>query len=646
LRKHTYSYEIFHAGGYVLSRASVTPNELAEFKDNAALAGLWPPTFIVHLDIGNDDAIHRSNARTLQGGTELAWRSGAREEATAEDGEGKGEGGIQLPSFDPLVPLESLEALQDGLSKYGVHNEALEKLVTSFGFDEGRRQMLQVDATQSREEVLEIVLHGVAQQRHTTKPQRLEVENFKVAADGTFQEVVSTIELETEGVVVQEVCGVFQRFDPVEFKTMRKLVEGSGDLTASYQGATYFFATPTNLEKFLACPTPYLGAPEMPTDYVIALVGAPKCGKSTVAEALEMQFGFTRLTMDLVGPDVLSAGGRLVLDGCPGSAEELEELKERGLGINLVVYLTVSDVELLVARGRDVDASDVAEGEEEGANPQDEELLNRAKQFEDDLWPTLQGSVEVAELRQVEIDGLQPEAEVLRQVRCAMDPFLAYRLKHAGAVITAADVDASAEEGAMRIALAPEVRGLRYLTTNFCPVSLRDEQLLVPGKDDLGLRIGHDCYSVFDDASQQRALKAPRRYHIQAFEDNDKELGPRMPQPRILLVGPRGAGKSTLATSLKTQVRTQRVVSLAAGLPALMRKLVVDLIKADKVRVAEEVVQRGLERQERVAIKEAKDIERALSAAALEAEQAAADQAEEEEVDRYTNTIPLITILN
>jgi hypothetical protein len=35
-----------------------------------------------------------------------------------------------------------------------------------------------------------------------------------------------------------------------------------------------------------------------------------------------------------------------------------------------------------------------------------------------------------------------------------------------------------------------QTRGLRFKNTNFCPVSLRDDQLLVPGKDAMGVRIG------------------------------------------------------------------------------------------------------------------------------------------------------------
>jgi hypothetical protein len=135
-------------------------------------------------------------------------------------------------------------------------------------------------------------------------------------------------------------------------------------------------------------------------------------------------------------------------------------------------------------------------------------------------------------------------------------------------------------------------------------------------------------------------MQAPRRYHINAIEETEGSLGPRMPKPRLLLVGPRGmsallfllsalccllsalcsatldicpanfympprrlptpftqtgAGKSTLAAALKTQVRTRRTVSLAAELPGLMRTVVVDILEADKKGEAAEIAQRIVE---------------------------------------------------
>jgi polynucleotide 5'-kinase involved in rRNA processing len=62
---------------------------------------------------------------------------------------------------------------------------------------------------------------------------------------------------------------------------------------------------------------------------------------------------------------------------------------------------------------------------------------------------------------------------------------------------------------------------------------------------------GNDAYSVFDVGLLKHALEAPRRYNINSIEESDGVIGPRMPQPRLLLVGPRGSGKSTLAASLK-----------------------------------------------------------------------------------------------
>jgi hypothetical protein len=67
--------------------------------------------------------------------------------------------------------------------------------------------------------------------------------------------------------------------------------------------------------------------------------------------------------------------------------------------------------------------------------------------------------------------------QVLLRVRCAMDPFLAYRVQMAASAISEDDLTAS--EDANRVSLAPEARGLRFQNTNFCPVSLLDDQVLV-----------------------------------------------------------------------------------------------------------------------------------------------------------------------
>jgi hypothetical protein len=153
-----------------------------------------------------------------------------------------------------------------------------------------------------------------------------------------------------------------------------------------------------------------------------------------------------------------------------------------------------------------------SEGGTEGGNPEDEELMDQAFDFQDQAWPQIVAWLDGKKVRVSEINASGTVDEVFEDVRMAIDPFYAYRRLNTAAALTAEDVERSKDDE--RFDMQPAARLLRHENTSFCPVCLADRRLLVPGRDALGVRVLNAAYSCCSPRCVERMVANGYQYHI------------------------------------------------------------------------------------------------------------------------------------
>lgn len=70
----------------------------------------------------------------------------------------------------------------------------------------------------------------------------------------------------------------------------------------------------------------------------IAIIGDPGTGKSTLARVLAFRFGVS--PVETLEEALGLPSGPLVLDGVPGTAEDLDRLRDAGVTVDRVLHLT------------------------------------------------------------------------------------------------------------------------------------------------------------------------------------------------------------------------------------------------------------------------------------------------------------------
>lgn len=613
------------SSGYVLGRYDITGNELAEFVNNPKLANVWPPQIIVDLDITDQDAIARKLTRQADALSKLAKKADSTEEPPAEEPELEQQQEEEEDEEElKKASLEGEEVIKKDLLGYKAARPALDSVISVFPAAPGRK-LMKINACQPPEDVAAIVLHSISQRAHITQPTPVQVDPSSTASsNGNLLEVMGKMNLETDKVVVNEVFGVFQCFCPVSLKE-GKLVKGENDFAVSYLGNVYLFASEEKMKTFTASPQKFLEAPQLPENYTVAFVGPSCAGKTTMANKLASNFGFKVMQKD----STEKVEGRVILDGFPTSNLELDTLQKSGANVDKVLYLSILDVEELPKRAAKRAANEPQTVEEGDAVEDKETLMDSAFEFQEQKWPQLKNMLEEEGILVQEVPGLGRKTEVLLRIRQALDPFFAFRA-NATKEIGFEDIEKSKAEGSRKYELGPQARALRYGQTTFCPVTLIDENLLVPGKDDLAVRIGARCYSVYSKKCIEKVLAAPRRYHLDIMENQATgALGPAMPGLRVMLTGLRGAGKTTLAKKLGNTYNIRDCISVAGQLKPRLRKLVG--AKLEHALAAEKIAEDA--RRKKQEEREAKAAARAAAKAATAVEDDVESEDEEAEAD-------------
>ena len=357
---------------------------------------------------------------------------------------------------------------------------------------------------------------------------------------------------------------------------------------------------------------------------------------------------------------------RVVIDGSGlTTTQEMRDLElilgKAGMSIDCVVNLCVADVDNLPVRRRavlnsirklqgvtnggqessaeqSVDSEDI-ELEPEEDDSEDHALIDQALTFQEVHWKNIEQAINefsfppraIATIDVSTSRSLEDSYEALKQV---VDPFYEYRASRMpkllpdlrNAITNAASQPrpVSVKGLSMDKALTMVqdlVKQLAFKDVCFSPVALIDKGLLVPGKAAYTVTYGGALYRLWSHEEVEAFFRNPRRYHtmdpcnglfgkhVEALASSKSrtitgESLSLIPQPRVMLIGPCGSGKSALAVKLARRLGVVRSIRLSHEfLPRLTQLCNNALVEATEA----EAKQKEVLRKRRAAIRAARD---------------------------------------
>ena len=279
---------------------------------------------------------------------------------------------------------------------------------------------------------------------------------------------------------------------------------------------------------------------------------------------------------------------------------------------------------------------EVTHDDEVGA--EEEELMDKADEFQNDIWPSLLPYFEEHAYNFSEINAGPTIDNVIESVRCAIDPFYAYRKINSAQKCNQDMIERKDEERRNR---KPEVRELRYDSTNFCPVCLLDDHLLVPGINNEAYMIEAQTYSLCSSNCGAKFLADPNKYNLYSSSKLlSSSLSPSLPDNRYLIVGSYSTGKSQTAQLLSQKFPQLKSFKLSTHFYPAFKSLLEDVLKQvlkleelENQRKAHEKEQRKLLR------KQQKELEK-LNNEDNENEESEAEESASEEDDNVDSDPP------
>ena len=200
-----------------------------------------------------------------------------------------------------------------------------------------------------------------------------------------------------------------------------------------------------------------------------------------------------------------------IMLGYPFTEDEANSMKEFNVEFDKIIYLVdPTDGEILAKRGAE-DLVDIAK---------DISLAEQAANVCKDAF----GEENLIEIK---IDGT--EEEVHDRILKALDPFY-LNLDDADNIVTKEE----AGEDAV-VTTASEY-------SNFDPVVLKEQNWLMPGSEELEVQVLGKRYLFVSEAEMEKFKNAPQSYR--------QEKPVQVPEPHLLVTGPRGAGVATVIQEL------------------------------------------------------------------------------------------------
>ena len=158
--------------GYVMTDVHCSVDQLEELMYKKPLQQLWPPQIIADLEIEDEDALAKMKVREAEETEAEEQEAGVSEE---EEKEGMAVTAEETAEEGDLPTAQEQEQEQDKfeeqraqLVQYGEERKKLTHLFQRIPADNHR--LVAIDATQSAEQMADVLVHMVGQLRHAPTP--------------------------------------------------------------------------------------------------------------------------------------------------------------------------------------------------------------------------------------------------------------------------------------------------------------------------------------------------------------------------------------------------------------------------------------------------------------------------------------------
>eukprot|EP01105_Mastigella_eilhardi_P028412 TRINITY_DN933_c0_g1_i2.p1 TRINITY_DN933_c0_g1~~TRINITY_DN933_c0_g1_i2.p1 ORF type:complete len:2133 (+),score=547.09 TRINITY_DN933_c0_g1_i2:344-6400(+) len=385
------------------------------------------------------------------------------------------------------------------------------------------------------------------------------------------------------------------------------LQKGSPEFAVSYLNRLFLCASSENQDSFIVNPKKYLREPPpLPTNARVAVLGPPLSGKTTISQRIadwlqipvigadelvnaaaaesnsptQQQVADTISAGGLVTDELYSAlfaeavqkrtevdahhgrlfglGGGCVFDGFPQTGQQLRGLREAGVQPDVVILLVEDEESELARRKKNLQVDD---GLDEYC------YRDRGKQYHDNL-DALKNAFRQLQQQYHEVPCSGSTEDVFGLAKLVLAPFsyMPEEFEEAGAV--------------------SELDNIPGETGRYCPVCLGCDSCLVPGVSGTTVKFKGRVYEFCSDK------------HVDNFGCNPDYYLSRcvIPPPRIWVIGPKGAGKTTFGKQLATKynltyldgaaILAQADASEKAAMLKSKSQTAIELINAEHVRDA------------------------------------------------------------
>ncbi|KAL8424730.1 hypothetical protein Efla_001319 [Eimeria flavescens] len=307
-------------------------------------------------------------------------------------------------------------------------------------------------------------------------------------------------------------------------------------------------------------------------------------------------------------PPPLSKPARgLALVCIPPTQELLEALSRVGISFDHLIHITNNP-------------SDVEEAEAAGATQfafRDSEIIFEDESEDKEIDPAQRGlekEIDEALILDIEVEPVKIDVSLTDlmkhyRIRQLLDPFIVkpdepenvkappnleevyQRIEY----VTSFEVPPDGEEwenAAKTFPFLPRLPLVLYGDVGpYCPVALRDERWLLPGKPRLSVQVRQRVYCLFDEEKKYKFEANTRRY-LPSFDkcsDSNETSTLRVPPPRIAFLGCLGSHATERVKQL-SDLYAVPVLDLAAAFPAALLKQLRIHLREEKRAAVEEAM--------------------------------------------------------
>eukprot|EP00466_Bigelowiella_natans_P012229 jgi/Bigna1/68918/fgenesh1_pg.7_\ len=407
-------------------------------------------------------------------------------------------------------------------------------------------------------------------------------DNSAVGNENSKEKSISTDLLE-QNLDVELRFGAWGQFCPVTLKEKGILVKGDAKrYAAAFNGTLYAMVGEKERIKFVNNPTRYITAsgPSLPKKgYVVALASSSEAQQEEVkkhADLAAKEYGWKSYNSieeaakeaEKEGDHSQISSGVIVIEGKEG----VEALSAKGVVPSIVVALEERKEKKKKEDAEAGEGADLLSNAVRAAGTKFAKVIVQ-KQKEEESSKGKEQAFEVAH----------------KEILINLDPLLRRAIGSKQPEVAVQNRDSSSDSSSSSSSL---IKALGFGGRAYCPVALIERKALVPGAGAGGssedgeskggkladVEAGGVVYSCADKESAEKLRSDPGKFEL----ERDPTIGFNFEDPRVLVVGPPGAGKRTVADGMARELTHLGVEDIEVkSIKKLLLKPLRERVRAD-----------------------------------------------------------------